>query len=93
MQKLSELGQRKVSICFSSVDRKGVKIPSHSPITESHCARFSFTEENKSVVSLDEGRAEAVFSPAADFTGVLRFWKQRREGTNARTVTTSFRQS
>lgn len=48
-------------------------------VTEAHSAGFSFTEEKETAVGLDEGKAGAIFPPAAHFTRVLRLCKQKRE--------------
>lgn len=60
-----------------STDRLTVmkSVGTHAFVTEAHSAWFSFAEEKEVAIFLDEGRADAI-SPAADFTGVLRFWKQ-----------------
>ena len=45
----------------------------HALVTEAHSARFSFAKVKEAAVDLDERGAEAIFSPAAHFTGVFRF--------------------
>lgn len=52
-------------------DRKGLM--THAPVTEAHGARFPFAKEKETAIGLDEGRADSIFSPAAHFTGVIRF--------------------
>lgn len=51
-------------------------VGTHASVTEAHSAWFSFAKEKEVAIFLDEGRADAI-SPAADFTGVLRFWKDK----------------
>lgn len=48
----------------------------HALVTEAHSAGFSFAKEKETAIGLDEGRAGAMFSPAAHFTGVLRLCKE-----------------
>lgn len=62
-----------------SVEWKDIKdLVTHALVTEAHSAGFSFAEEKKIAAGLDEGRAGAIFPPAAHFTGVLRLCRQKR---------------
>lgn len=55
----------------------------HALVTEAHGAGFSFAKVEEAAVGLDEGRAGAVFSSAAHFTGVLRRCKKRKKNFSA----------
>lgn len=53
----------------------------HILVTEAHSAGFSFAKEKETAVGLNEGGAGAIFSSAADFTGILRFCKHKTSFT------------
>lgn len=48
----------------------------HASVAESHSAGFAFAKEKETAIGLNEGRADAIFSPAAHFTGVVRICNQ-----------------
>lgn len=50
----------------------------HAFATEAHSAGFSFAKVKEAAIGLDERRAGAITSPAADLTGVLRLCKNER---------------
>lgn len=62
------------------VDWKNINVfVTHTPITETHSAGFSFAEEKETAIALHKGRTFTIFSPAANFAGVLSLWKQENQ--------------